>query len=380
MTVQGFRFNEKYLSQIPALQLLINLGYEYLPPDKAFKARQGKSGNVLLEVVMQEQLKKINRIRYKGREFLFSEENIQSAMQKLKNIKYDGLLKTNEAVYDLLTLGTALEQAIEGDSKSFNLRFIDWQNWKNNVFHVTAEFSVERTRSNETARPDIVLFVNGIPLAVIECKAADVEINQAVSQSIRNQRDEYIPRLFTYAQLVMGINKNGAKYATAGTPAKFWAAWQEKADKEGSTSSLANKPLSIEKKDLLFQGEFAEARRFFDALESEGNRQLTEQDRTIYSLLRPERLMELSYKFTVFDAGIKKIARYQQYFAVKRIIDHVKQLDVDGTRKGGIVWHTQGSGKSLTMVWLARSMVLDQDISNPRIVLVTDRGGPAKQL
>lgn len=378
--MNGFRFNEKYLSQIPALQMLMNLGYDYLPPDKSLKARQGKTGNVLLEDILREQLKKINRIRYKGREFLFSEENIQSAVQKLKNIKYDGLLKTNEAVYDLLTLGTSLEQAIEGDSKSFNLRYIDWQNWNNNVFHVTAEFSVERTRSNEMVRPDIVLFVNGIPLAVIECKAPDVEIGQAVSQSIRNQRDEYIPRLFTYAQLVMGTNKNGAKYATVGTPAKFWATWQERSDKEESVFSLANRPLSNEKKDILFQGEYAAARRFFDTLEGEGSRQITEQDRTICSLLRPERFMELSYKFTVFDSGIKKIARYQQYFAVKQIIGRVKQLDVDGTRKGGIVWHTQGSGKSLTMVWLARSMALDTDISNPRVVLVTDRVDLDKQL
>lgn len=378
--MNGFRFNEKYLSQIPALQILMNLGYDYLPPDKSLKARQGKTGNVLLEDILREQLKKINRIRYKGREFLFSEENIQSAVQKLKNIKYDGLLKTNEAVYDLLTLGTSLEQAVEGDSKSFNLRYIDWQNWNNNVFHVIAEFSVERTRSNEMVRPDIVLFVNGIPLAVIECKAPDVEIEQAVSQSIRNQRDEYIPRLFTYAQLVMGTNKNGAKYATVGTPAKFWATWQERSDKEESVFSLANRPLSNEKKDILFQGEYAAGRRFFDTLESEGSRQITEQDRTIYSLLRPERFMELSYKFTVFDSGIKKIARYQQYFAVKQIIGRVKQLDVDGTRKGGIVWHTQGSGKSLTMVWLARSMALDTDISNPRVVLVTDRVDLDKQL
>ena len=114
-----FQFNEKYLSQIPALQVLINMGYKYLPPEKVFKERSGKTGNILLENILREQLKKINRIQFKGNEFLFSEENIQSAIQKIKNIKYDGLQRTNEAVYDLLTLGTALEQNIEGDSKSF---------------------------------------------------------------------------------------------------------------------------------------------------------------------------------------------------------------------------------------------------------------------
>jgi type I restriction enzyme R subunit len=169
--VLGFRFNEKYLSQIPALQQLINLGFEYLSPEQALAARQGKTGNVLLEQVLREQLKTLNRIQYKGQEYLFSEENIQSAIEKLKNIKYDGLLKTNEAIYDLLTLGTAMEQSVEGDSKSFNLHYINWQDWRANRLHVTAEFGVERTRSTETARPDIVLFVNGIPFAVIECKS-----------------------------------------------------------------------------------------------------------------------------------------------------------------------------------------------------------------
>src|SRR5690606_29317213 len=115
--MSGFQFNEKYLSQIPALQVLINLGYTYLTPEQALAARGGKPGQVLLEEVLRERLKKNNRIQYKGQSYLFSEENIQTAIQRLKNVKYDGLLKTNEAIYDLLTLGVALEQSIEGDSK-----------------------------------------------------------------------------------------------------------------------------------------------------------------------------------------------------------------------------------------------------------------------
>jgi len=377
---KGFRFNEKYLSQIPALQQIINLGFEYLPPDQALAARQDKTGNVLLEDVLRKQLRKINHIHHKGREYLFSEENIQSAVQKLKNIKYDGLLKTNEAIYELLTLGTALEQTIEGDTRSFNLRYVDWDNWRNNRFHVAAEFSVERTRCTETARPDIVLFVNGIPFAVIECKSPKVEVEQAISQSIRNQRDEYIPKLFVYAQLVLGVNKNAARYATVGTPAKFWSLWKERQDKEKAVAESIHRALPDEVKDSLFSGEFIAARRFFDALEAEGEREITEQDWAIHSLCRPERLLELVYKFTVFDAGIKKIARYQQYFAIKRILTHVKQRDAEERRRGGILWHTQGSGKSLTMVMLARALAQEPDINNPRIVLVTDRKDLDKQL
>lgn len=378
--MSGFRFNEKYISQIPALQQLINLGYEYLTPEQALAERQGKFGNVLLEEILRNQLKAINRIQYRGQEYLFSEENIQSAIQKLKNVKWDGQQKTNEAVYDLLTLGTALEQSVEGDSKSFTLRYIDWGDWKNNVFDVTAEFSVERTRSDKTARPDIVLFVNGIPFAVIECKSPKVEVAQAVSQSIRNQQDEYIPRLFAYVQLVMGVNKNTAMYATAGTARKFWSVWQELQDKEKDVEASIKKQIRPDVKDALFSGDYAVARKFFDALEADGGRQVTEQDKTIYGLCRPERLLELAHKFTIFDGGIKKIARYQQYFVIKSTIDRVKQFDAEGRRKGGIIWHTQGSGKSLTMIWLARNLALDQNISTPRIVLVTDRVDLDRQL
>ncbi|MEW7988056.1 MAG: type I restriction endonuclease subunit R [Candidatus Thiodiazotropha sp.] len=377
---KGFRFNEKYLSQIPALQQLINLGFEYLSAEQALAARQEKTGNVLLEEVLRAQLKKINRIQHKRQEYLFSEENIQSAIEKLKNLKYDGLLKTNEAIYDLLTLGTAMEQTVEGDSKSFNLHYIDWQDPSVNRFHVTAEFGVERTRSTETARPDIVLFVNGIPFAVIECKSPKVEVEQGISQSIRNQRDEYIPRLFTYGQLVLAVNKNEARYATVGTPAKFWSVWKEREDMDAVVSEGINTSLPDKQKDALFSGEFAVARKFFDVLEAEGERQVTGQDRTIHSLCQPERLLEMAYRFNLFDGGVKKIARYQQYFAIKRILAHVQNLDNEGRRRGGIVWHTQGSGKSLTMVMLARSLAQVTRIANPRIVLVTDRKDLDKQI
>lgn len=114
----GFEFNEKYLSQIPALQQLINLGYQYLTPEQALAERGGRSANVILEGVLRHQLKKINRINYKGGEYLFSEENIQTAIQKLKNIKFDGLQKTNESIYDLITLGSAMEQTIEGTQRA----------------------------------------------------------------------------------------------------------------------------------------------------------------------------------------------------------------------------------------------------------------------
>ncbi len=377
--MSNFQINEKHLSQIPALQLLIGLGFEFLTPAEALRERQDRTSNVLLESILRNQLKEINRIRYKGSEYLFSEENVQSAIQKLKNIKYDGLLKTNEAIYDLITLGTAMEQTIEGDSKSFNMNYIDWRNPGRNKFHVTVEYSVERSRSTETARPDIVLFVNGIPFCVIECKAPQIEVEQAVSQSIRNQNDDYIPKLFIYSQMVLALNKNSAMYATTGTAAKFWGVWKEPQMDNGERefeklAAVVNQPLS---EDVV-----ARISSTFDVKPEAftGTRLVTEQDKSLFSLCRPERLLELAWKFTVFDGGIKKVARYQQYFVIKSTRNRVKHFDSTNSRKGGVIWHTQGSGKSLTMVMLARNLALDPEILNPRIVLVTDRDDLDKQL
>ncbi len=374
-------FREELISQIPALQLLRAMGYTYLNPDQALAGRGGKLSNVLLDSVLEAQLRKINRIHYKGRAYPFSEENIQEAIRKLKNEPYDGLVRTSEKIYDLLTLGTSLAQTIDGNTRSYTLQYIDWKHPANNVFHVSDEFSVERRRSNETRRPDIVLFVNGIPLVVIECKRPDLQSDsdnsaqQAISQMLRNQRDDEIPGLFVFTQLLLAVSKNDAFYATTGTSEKFWSVWSEERNIEAKVHALINQPLSTAEKNQLYshRDQARAIRRYFDASEQAGERLSTAQDRTIYSLLRPERLLELTYQFIVYDAGIKKIARYQQYFAVKATIERVESLNAQGKRTGGVIWHTTGSGKSITMVMLAKALSLHPAIVNPRVILVTDR-------
>ncbi len=366
-------FKEDHISQVPALQLLVNLGYIYLTPEEALNARGGKTSNVILEVILEKQLRQINTILYKGGEYPFSNNNITNAISAIKNIPYDGLIRTNEKIYDLLSLGKSFEETILGNTKSFDLKFIDWENIDKNVFHVTEEFEVMQSDGKAHRRPDIVLFVNGIPFAVIECKRPDIKepIKEAVSQHLRNQTDEFIPGLFVYSQVLMAASKNDAKYATAGTADKFWAVWKEKEDLEAGVKRLVNKPLSVEDKDKLFASRFQYVKRYFDAIESEG-RLVTNQDRAIYSLLKPDRLLELSRQFVIYDCGEKKIARHQQYFAVKNTIERISQYQ-DNKRKGGVIWHTQGSGKSITMVMLAKALALCPSIPNPRIVIVTDR-------
>ncbi len=168
-------------------------------------------------------------------------------------------------------------------------------------------------------------------------------------------------------------------YATVGSATKFWSIWKEKQTQSGKPEfeklqELVNKPLEKE----VISRIATTLKIDLETLENE--RLVTEQDRSIYSLCRPERLLELAWKFTIFDAGIKKIARYQQYFVTKSALRRIKQFNEDGSRKGGIVWHTQGSGKSLTMVMMTRNLALDNEILNPRIVLVTDRDDLDKQL
>jgi type I restriction enzyme R subunit len=371
-------FKEDHISQVPALQLLQHLGYTYLSPDEANKARNRRSSNVILESILETQLRKFNRINFKGNQYEFSDSNIRGAIQALKEVPFDGIVRTNEKIFDLLTLGKSLDQTIDGDTKSFDLKYVDWKIPSNNVFHVTEEFEVARTGSAQHYIPDLVLFVNGIPLAVIECKKPGI-IAEAISQHIRNQKDDGIPRLFIYSQVLLATDKESAKYGTAGTSAKFWAVWKEQESQDSIIEKLINTPLSENLKEKLFHERFKYVRKYFDQLEKQ-QRLVTEQDRAIYSLLRPERLLELTYKFTLFDAPEKKLARYQQYFAVKRTIERVKKIGANKKRQGGVIWHTQGSGKSLTMVMLAKALSLEPGIEDPKVVVVTDRIDLDKQI
>jgi len=375
-------FKEDHISQIPALQLLVNLGYIYLSPDEADRQRGGKTTNVLLEDVLRKQLKEINSIKVSATKTgIFTDENIERGILALKNLPMnDGYIAACERAYNLITLGHSLEQSIDGDKKSFTLQYIDWKNINNNVFHVTEEYCVMRSTSKEHYRPDLVLFINGIPLCIIECKRPDMKdpLKQAISQHLRSQQEDGIRNLYVYSQFILSIASQEASFATNATPEKFWAIWKEKFNNKEeeeqyktNLQELKNKPISNGVKEKIFKDRFRYVRQYFEALEQE-EIQLTEQDVYLYGLCRPERLMEIVFNFVLFDNGEKKIARYQQFFAVKKSMQRIRKIE-HGKRKGGVIWHTQGSGKSLTMVMLAQAIALEPTIHNPKIVLVTDR-------
>lgn len=373
---------EDRISQIPALQLLIKMGYTYLTPDEAMELRSGRTSNVLLEPILKNQLQKINSIQYKNKEFAFNDSNILTAILAIRDLPIqDGFLKANQAFYDLITLGKSLEQTVEGDKKSFSFNYIDWKNTINNVFHITEEYSVLRSNRNDHYRPDIVLFINGIPMVVIECKSPAIKdpITEAISQNLRNQKDDGIKALYQYSNLVMALAVNEAKYATTATAKEFWSVWREvfRTKQEGISyadglKEIKNATLPNNDRTAIFNQRFQQVLHYFNQQQKE-ELVITEQDKLLFSLCQPTRLLDLIFNFTLFDDGIKKITRYQQYFAIKETLKKISMPNTEGKRIGGVIWHTQGSGKSLTMVMLAQLIASHPVIKNPKIILVTDR-------
>ena len=328
-----------------------NVGYIYLSPDECLKLRDGKLNEVILKDILISQLQKINGFEYKGNAYTFSPKNIAKAIEELNVPLNEGLMSANQKISDKLMLGTSYdEELIDGVKKSFSLQYIDFKHPENNVFHISEEFSVNRqmtTEMEKTRRPDLVVFINGIPLCVIELKKSSIDAEQGISQMIRNQGKDEIPHLFKFIQLTIAGNNHTSYYGTVGTLKKFYAVWEE----EESLEELA----SIVK-----------------------GRTISPLDKTLYVLLKPARLLELLHSYIIFDNKIKKIARYQQFFAIKEIVKKINTFDNTGKRGGGLIWHTQGSGKSLTMAMLTK--VIKRDIPASKIIVVTDRKDLDRQI
>ncbi len=361
-------FDEASASQIPALLQLVNLGYTYIPRKKITELRESSSQYILRKIAF-DALREIN-----GSDV--SDKSIQDAVFEAEH-SVDmgaGMVAASEQVFSLLLAGKAVSELIDGRRMSPQMKFIDWTDWTANSFHVCAEFELSEGADR---RPDIVLFVNGIPFAVIENKKESVKVAEAVSQMIRNQGRNETPKFFLFPQILIATNVDKLKYGTMLTPSKFYTHWKEKdadpAGFEAEVSAVINKSIepSIAKQiaaDLI--------RQAF----TQYPRSVTEQDKGLYSLLRPERMLDLVRNFILYDGGVKKIARYQQVFAIRKTIERLKTFDEYGRRNGGLIWHTQGSGKSLTMVMLVKCLIDDPDFVLPRVLVVTDRKDLDKQI
>ncbi|HHN8504352.1 type I restriction endonuclease subunit R [Klebsiella pneumoniae] len=380
MTQYTPKFQEEYSAKLPALTLLTNLGWSFLSPELALAARGGKADEVVLRQVLRGELQK-RSFTFAGKSYQLSEKAIDNLIAEVCSPALnEGLLTANERLYNHLLYGISVTEFVEGKKASPTVALIDWQNPANNSFVFTEEFTVTRSGGVESRRPDIVCFVNGIPLVVIEAKRPDGNakkgptIDEGISQSLRNQRHDEIPLLFAYSQMLLSINGNEGRYGTCGTPAKFWAAWREEDITDAEMYAIKNKGLKDEQLACLFSHRPAKDLDWYQSLTAAGELAVTVQDQLLISLLTPARLLEMTRYFTLFDKKAGKIvARYQQVFGIKRLIERINTRSSTGGREGGVIWHTTGSGKSFTMVFLSKALILHESLKQCRIVVVTDR-------
>ncbi|EGQ7957390.1 type I restriction endonuclease subunit R [Vibrio vulnificus] len=380
MTQYTPKFQEEYSAKLPAMTLLTNLGWSFLSPELALAARGGKTDEVVLRQVLRSELQK-RTFTFAGKSYPLSGKAIDNLIAEVCSPALnEGLLTANERLYNHLLYGISVTEFVDGKKASPTVALIDWQNPANNSFVFTEEFTVTRSGGVENRRPDIVCFVNGIPLVVIEAKRPDGNakkgptIDEGISQSLRNQRHDEIPLLFAYSQMLLSINGNEGRYGTCGTPAKFWAAWREEDITDAEMYAIKNKTLQDEQLATLFSHRPAKDLDWYQSLTAAGELAVTGQDRLLISLLSPARLLEMTRYFTLFDKKAGKIvARYQQVFGIKRLIERINTRSVTGGREGGVIWHTTGSGKSFTMVFLSKALILHESLKQCRIVVVTDR-------
>ena len=240
----------------------------------------------------------------------------ESALGEGKKLYY-----ANKEVYRLLRYGVKIKEGAGQQNQTVWL--IDWENPENNDFAIAEEVSV---KGENKKRPDIVLYVNGIALGVIELKRSSISIGEGIRQTLDNQKKDFIRNFFTTMQLVMaGNDTQGLRYGTVETPEKYYLNWKEEVE------NTYDNPLDFD----------------------------------ISRLCNKPRFLEIIHDFIVFDAGVKKTCRHNQYFGIQAAQNYVNR------REGGIIWHTQGSGKSLTMVWLAKW--ISEHITDGRVLIVTDR-------
>lgn len=376
---------EIYSAHIPALATLLTLDWEYLPPAECLAMRSGNQ-TVLLSPVLVDELRR-RKFTYRGKDYPLSPNAIDQIVRELSAPALnEGLMTANERLYNILTLGIAVTEFVDGKKISITVPIINWNQPLANSFIVTEEYELLAADGTHTRRPDIVGFVNGIPLLVIEAKRPDSGnpnksmVDEGISQTIRNQKVDEIPLLFAYAQLLMSIGMTDGRYGTTKTPRKFWSQWREEEIGEDRFLTIKNKALATDPRAALMTHRVREVRDHFDHLWS-GTQAVTGQDRLLVSLASPARLLELIRSYVLFDRKVGKIVpRHQQFFGIRSLLRQIASVRPDGGREGGVIWHTTGSGKSFTMVMLCKALLLDVELRECRLVVVTDRRDLEKQL
>ena len=251
-SVQGVpNFKEEQSAKIPALTLLTNLGYHFIPPSECM-AMRGNKTRVILPAILRKVLS-FKTYSFMGKARHLSEAAMDKIVQELSHpAMNEGLKGANEKLYNALTYGIGVTEFVEGKKANPTIQIIDWERPENNQFHFTEEMVIENAQGIGHRKPDIVCFVNGLPWVVIEAKRPDSSINgkptvtEGISQNIRNQKVDEIPHLFAYSQLLLSINGFEGLYGTCGTPETFWAKWKEEQITESTFERLKNTALTAQ--------------------------------------------------------------------------------------------------------------------------------------
>ena len=344
MNSKATGWDELHLAENPAIELLESLGYTHVEPED-LEPERGRFKEAILSAHLAAALKRLNP--------WLSDTNLSKAVKAVSQVPAASMAEANETVYTSLTYGIALEQDRGDGRKSHTVRFFDFERPEQNDWLVTRQFKV--LGSKKHIIPDVVVFVNGLPLAVIECKSptiGDAWKSHAIKQLHRYQesgsqwKDLGAPKLFETAQILIGTCGERAAYGTVGTPERYFLEWKEPY------------PMGV--------------KGFGEKL----GRTPTAQDILLYGLLEPRNLLDIVRNFVVFEVeggrSVRKLTRYRQFIAVNEALRRIRTAR-KARNRGGIVWHTQGSGKSLTMLWLALKLRRDSAQQQPTIVIVTDR-------
>ena len=381
--------DENHKVEKPALDLLQRLGWQYIPgtllaPAADTTPTQTAERSYFRDVVLVKRLEQaIKRLNP-----WISDENLRKVVRDITHPVHAGLMEYNHALWQVLVNYVSVEQDLGKGRKGQTVKIIDFDTPGNNDFLCTNQFKIEGP--NQKIIPDIVCFVNGLPLAVIECKSpytADA-IAQGIDQLRRyaNLRDpsceEGAQKLFWYNQLMVSTCRDQAQVGTISSGTAHYADWKDAwplTDRQ--ILDLRTRPLAEQTATVLHTDDVPSPDYLHAAmLKAQGHSAapdtLTAQERLLAGLFHCDHFLDIIQNFLIYEPIdgrlIKKVARYQQYRAVNKVIERLK-TGTTRKEKSGVVWHTQGSGKSLTMVMLAVKMRRDPELQQYKLVFVTDR-------
>ncbi|MDA2233785.1 type I restriction endonuclease subunit R [Bacillus cereus] len=327
------KWNEKQLVENRMIAQLQEKGYEYLHGPSLDSERESR-GEIVLKGRLNKAILRLNP--------WLSDTNLAKVMRSITHIESTSLMEANQKFHEMIVNMISVQQDLGKGKKNQTVKLIDFERPENNEFLVVDQFTINNAKGN--IRPDLIIFINGLPLVIVECKSPmlppDEQIGEGVRQLHRYQNTH--EQLFYYNQFMIVTSNDRAKAGTIGAKVQHYGEWKDPYPK-----TVAELGVSPTPQDILTAG-----------------------------MLTKENLLDLIHNFIVYEPVegriIKKLARYQQFRAVNKAIDCILRTE-DKTQRGGVVWHTQGSGKSLTMVYLAVKLRRIKELKNPTIVVVTDR-------